>query len=132
MGEKYTGTAFKGNAGLLKDSAWLTAESLPSDRDTVVQIDPHEGVQHYENITLGGGTKKDKKAHYGALRFVGKEKELGLNSTNLKVLIALFGKETAKWYGQHVALHVEKVIKPPAAGKVASNGDGAREPGSEE
>ncbi len=144
MGEKIVGEVYKGPCGILKDSDWLTAETLPTDRDTVLQI---ESVHRFTNLKLGGGQRQDVKRSAGALKFAGRERMLLLNSTNLKVMSALFGADTGKWFGQHIALHVERVsafgqqvdairirpqrIKAPPAAKVEANGDAPREPGSD-
>ena len=40
MGEKLeAGELYRGPCGILKDSAWITAETLPTDRDTIVEIE---------------------------------------------------------------------------------------------
>jgi len=127
MGEKLeAGEIYKGPCGVLKDSNWLTAETLPTDRDTIVQI---EAVVRRAEVKF----KNEKKTGYGSLRFKGKEKELGLNATSIKVLCALFGPNTSAWFGQWIALYVDpnvnafgqivsgvriraKKIEPPAKG----------------
>jgi hypothetical protein len=98
------GELYRGPCGLLKDSAWVTAESLPTDRDTIVQID---AVVRRKSVEFNRAGKVEKKNNYGSLRFVGREKELGLNSTNLRVLSALFGSDTGKWFSQWIALYVD-------------------------
>ncbi len=105
MGEKLEhGEEYKGPCGVLKDSNWLSAETIPSDRDTVVVI---EAVVRRREVKFATETKKG----YGSLRFVGKEKELGLNSTNIRILSALFGPNTAAWYGKTIALYVDPDVK---------------------
>lgn len=131
MGEKLeAGEIYKGPCGVLKDSNWLTAETLPTDRDTVVQI---EAVVVRREVKF----KNETKHRYGSLRFKGKEKELGLNSTHLRVLKALFGPDTSAWFGQWIALYVDpdvsafgqivsavriraKRVDPPTKGKQAA------------
>ena|SRR5688572_17965757 len=137
MAEKIVGESYRGPSGLLKDTDWLTAETIPTDKDTQVQV---EDVQRFKNLKLGGGQRQDVKKSAGALKFKGKDRMLILNATNLKVMSALFGSNTAGWVNQWIALHVERVaafgmqvdairirperIKPPMAEKVAANGDG--------
>lgn len=105
MAKKYgDGEAYKGPVGLLKDSSWLTAESLPPDKDVEVQI---AEVRVRKNVEF----KNETKAVYGSLVFTGKDKELGLNSTNLAVLTALHGNMAAGWYGKWVALYVDHDVK---------------------
>lgn len=106
MGEKITGESYKGPAGILKDSDWLTSEAIPTDRDTVVEV---EDVQRFRNLKLNGGARNETKKSAGALKFKGKDRMLLLNATNLKVMCALFGSNTAAWFGKAIALHVEKV-----------------------
>lgn len=141
MVEKIVGEVYRGPAGLLKDSNFLTAETIPTDKDTIVQI---ENVQRFKDLKLGGGGRQDVKKSAGALKFAGKDRMLILNATNLRVMSALFGPDTGKWFGQWIALHVDRVsafgqqvdairirperIKPPAAGAAEPK----REPGQEE
>lgn len=104
MGEKIEpGEAYKGPCGVLKDSNWLSAETIPADRDTVVQI---EKVVRRKSVKF----KNETKNGYGSLKFTGIEKELGLNSTNLRILSALFGSDTSKWFGQWIALYVDPAV----------------------
>lgn len=112
MGEKMeAGEIYKGPCGVLKDSNWLTAETLPTDRDTVVQI---EAVVRRREVKF----KSETKHSYGSLRFKGKDKELGLNATHLKVLKALFGPDTSAWFNQYVALYVDPDVS--AFGQIVS------------
>jgi hypothetical protein len=112
MGEKLeAGEIYKGPCGVLKDSAWLTAETLPTDRDTLVQI---EAVIRRREVKFKNETKKG----YGSLRFKGKEKELGLCATHIRVLAALFGPDTTNWYGQWIALYVDDSVQ--AFGQIVS------------
>ena len=105
------GEVYKGPCGVLKDSAWLTAESLPADRDTVVQI---RDVIRRQQVVFKNETKKG----YGSLRFVGRDKELGLNATHIRVLSALFGKNCSDWFGQWISLYVDPQVS--AFGQIVS------------
>lgn len=98
------GELFKGPCGVLSESPWLTAETLPPNRDTVVTI---EAVIRRANVTFERGGRTEKKTGYGSLRFAGKDRELGLNATNRKILSALFGADTSAWYGKKIALYVD-------------------------
>lgn len=112
MGEKLeAGEIYKGPCGVLKDSNWLSAESLPADRDTIVQI---EAVVRRREVKF----KNETKHSYGSLRFKGASKELGLNATHLKVLKALFGSDTSAWFNQWVALYVDPDVS--AFGQIVS------------
>lgn len=112
MGEKLeSGEIYKGPCGVLKDSAWLSAETIPADRDTLVQI---EAVIRRRLVKF----KNETKHGYGSLRFKGKDKELGLNATHIKVLRALFGPDTSAWFGQWIALYVDPDVS--AFGQIVS------------
>lgn len=97
------GEMYRGPCGVLKDSAWLSAETIAADKDTIVEI---EAVIRRRIVKF----KNEEKKGYGSLRFKGKEKELGLNSTHIKVLRALFGPDTSTWYGQKIALYVDNDV----------------------
>lgn len=105
------GELYRGPCGILKDSQWLSAETIPSDRDTIVQI---EAVIRRKTVKF----KSETKHGYGSLRFTGRERELGINSTNLRTLAALFGPDTSKWYGQWIALYVDPAVS--AFGQIVS------------
>jgi hypothetical protein len=112
MGEKLdAGEIYRGPCGVLKDSAWLNAESIPTDRDTIVQI---EAVVRRKNVAF----KNETKSSYGSLRFKGAQKELGLCATHIKVLKALFGPDTSAWFGQWIALYVDPDVS--AFGQIVS------------
>lgn len=112
MGEKLeAGEVYRGPCGVLKDSQWLSAETLPTDKDTVVQI---EAVIRRREVKFKNETKKG----YGSLKFVGRERELGLNATHIKVLKALFGPMTGDWEKKHIALYVDPDVS--AFGQIVS------------
>jgi len=105
------GEVYEGPCGVLKDSAWFNSESIPSDRDTHIQI---RDVVRRKEVKF----KDDTKKGYGSLRFVGHDKELGLNATHMHVLAALFGNECRGWFGKWIALYVDPDVK--AFGKTVS------------
>lgn len=105
------GEIYRGPCGVLKDSAWLSAETISAEKDTVVQI---QNVIRRREVKFKSETKKG----YGSLRFVGAERELGLNSTHIKVLKALFGPMTDKWEKQWVSLYVDPNVN--AFGQIVS------------
>jgi hypothetical protein len=110
VGEKLEpGEVYRGPCGVLKDSNWLSAETLSPDEDTIVEI---ESVVRRKTVKFQNETKKG----YGSLRFVGKEKELGLCATHIKVLRALFGPNTGDWFGKRIALYVDPHVE--AFGKI--------------
>jgi len=57
------------------------------------------------------GGRKERKADYGSLKFVGKAKELGLNATLKRTLVALFGPSAAALKGKWIALYVDTNVK---------------------
>lgn len=106
MSEKMeAGEVYKGPCGVLKDSNWLSAETIPHDRDTLVQID---AVIRRRMVKFQKG---DVRKGFGSLRFKGKEKELGLNATNIRILKALFGPDTGEWFGKWIALYVDQNVE---------------------
>ena len=112
MSEKIDpGEIYRGPCGVLKDSAWLSAETLPADRDTIIQI---EAVVRRKQVKF----KNETKQSYGSLRFKGAQKELGLNATHIKVLKALFGPDTSAWFGQWIALYIDPDVS--AFGQIVS------------
>lgn len=112
MGEKLeAGSEYRGPCGVLKDSNWLSAETIPADRDTILQI---EKVVRRKAVKF----KNETKTGYGSLKFTGREKELGLNATHLRVLSALYGSDTGKWFGQWIALYVDPAVS--AFGQIVS------------
>lgn len=94
------GELYRGPCGVLRDSAWLSAETIPANKDTIVQI---EAVVRRKEVKF----KNETKHSYGSLRFKGATRELGLNSTHLKVLSALFGSDTGAWFDQWISLYVD-------------------------
>lgn len=109
------GAVYKGPCGALSDSPWLTAETLPLERDTIVTI---ESVLVRKDFTFECGGRTEKKKVHGSLKFVGKDRELGLNPTNRKTMSALFGSDTAKWFGQKIALYVDPNVRGFGGGTV--------------
>lgn len=105
MGEKLEqGEAYRGPCGVLKDSDWLSSETIPHDRDTIVTV---EAVIRRKKVKF----KDEVKTGYGSLRFVGKEKELGLNATHIAVMKTLFGPDTSAWFGKTIALYVDPAVQ---------------------
>lgn len=105
MGEPLErGEVYNGPCGVLKDSAWLSSETIPHDQDTIVQIDC---VIRRREVKFKNETKKG----YGSLRFVGKDRELGLNATHIAVLSRLFGNDTTNWRKQYIALYVDPDVQ---------------------
>lgn len=96
-----TASPYRGPSGALRDSPWLTAEDLPDDKDTVVVIDD---VLLRKDVVFQGGRKRPSM---GTLKIRGLARELGLNATNRKRLVAMFGGNTAAWIGKSISLYVD-------------------------
>jgi hypothetical protein len=96
------GKAYEGPSGIGRDSIWLTAEDLIEGKDANVKI---EEVIVYPEVQFQGGRKR---LNMLGLKFVGKERVLGLNATNRKTLNAQFGNITKAWKGQDIALYVSE------------------------
>lgn len=107
MPDMPAGDVYKGPCGIGRESPWLTNEDIPHDRDVTVTI---ENVVLHPRLTMQGGRDKTNALSIG---FVGKERRLLLNATNRKALAALFGANTADWFGKRVILHVEPDVRRP-------------------
>lgn len=94
------GKEYAGPSGVGRDSIWLTAEDLIEGQDATVKI---ERVMFYPEVTFQGGRKRTNML---GLKFVGKQRILGLNATNRKVLNQMFGNITAGWKNKEITLYV--------------------------
>lgn len=101
------GEEYRGPSGIARDSNWLSSEDLPLGRDVPAQI---ESVIFHKHLTMQGGRPLNNKI---ALRFQGKARELLLNATNRKTLVALFGATCADWFGKRVLLFIEEGVRRP-------------------
>lgn len=98
--ERPEGESYEGPSGIGRDSMWLTAEDLIEDKDITVTI---ENVIKYAKVTFQGGRTR---LNLLSLKFVAKERELGLNATNRKALNKMFGNLAKGWVGQKITLYV--------------------------
>jgi hypothetical protein len=99
-------TVYTGPSGALKkDTMWLASEDIGLDREVRVQV---EAVELYRNVVFDQGRKEPK---VGALKFVGKDKRLVLNSTNRKTMVRAFGMDTRGWHLAWIALYVDPEVK---------------------
>lgn len=96
------GKEYAGPSGIGRDSVWLTAEDLVEGTDAKVKI---ERVILYPEVTFQGGRKRKNML---GLKFVGKERILGLNATNRRVLNKAFGNIAKAWKGQEIVLYVSE------------------------
>lgn len=99
-GEPYTGPS----GALKKPSPWLAAEDI-GNREVRVVI---ETAEIFKNVEFDQGRTEES---VGALKFVGKEKRMILNSTNRKTLVNLYGMSAADWQNKPVTLYVDFKVR---------------------
>ena len=95
----------------MRTSPWLAAENLDGLGDIKCII---EGVYQHTKVRMQDGKEQAK---IFSLKFIGKEMELVLNSTNRKTLAAKFGVDTKVWRGKEIVLYVQDGVKCPSGGK---------------
>lgn len=100
--EAPVGKTYEGPSGVGRDSTWLTAEDLVEGKDVTVKI---ERVILYPEVSFQGGRKRQNLL---GIKFVNKERVLGLNATNRKSLNRQFGNIVKAWVGQDVTLYVSE------------------------
>jgi hypothetical protein len=125
MPETPPGEIYRGPPGIARESTWLTGEDLPHDKDVTLTI---ENVRIRRNLEMQGGRPKKVAL---SLQFTGKERELMLNATNRKVLMALYGASTGDWFGKRVIVHVEQDVRRPDGTRGPAVRIRAREPKAE-
>jgi len=94
------GKEYTGPSGIGRDSIWLTQEDLIEGKDVSVKI---ESVILYPEVTFQAGRKRTNLL---GLKFVGKDRILGLNATNRRALAQQFGNLAAAWKGKTISLFV--------------------------
>lgn len=108
MVKKIKGEKYDGPSGIAHESQWLHSDDLIQGREQKVKI---EAVHKYTDVEFKGGRGGDQiHAIVLALKFVGKEKELGLNRTNTKILNKMFTSRTGAWVGKEVTLYVTQTM----------------------
>lgn len=92
------------------ESPWLASEDIIDAGDVKVVI---EGVFKHTGAVFDDGRKQD----VFSLKFQGKAKQLIVNNTNRKKLVAKFETGNVKeWIGKEIVLYVERGIKRPGGG----------------
>lgn len=101
---------FQGRSSEMRiKNIWLASEDIMDAGDVEVEI---EKVFLHKGADFEGGRKQD----VFALKFKGKQKQMILNATNRKRLVAIFGTtKTSDWIGKKVMLYVDKEVKKPGA-----------------
>jgi hypothetical protein len=90
------------------ENRWLTAMDLHGHERASVTID------YVEEEQVGPPGRKTPKP---VVYFVGKQKGLALNKTNLRCLVAHFGTDTDLWIGKSLDL-VVRIVDGIGSGKV--------------
>lgn len=93
------------SAAMKKDSPWLASEDLLGLPDVKVEI---EGVYRHSDVEFDAG-RKEKFVY--SVKFKGKSKQLVLNATNRKTLVAKFGTNVKDWAGKQVSLYVDENVR---------------------
>lgn len=97
--EEYEGRT----SAMRTNTCWLASEDLEGLPDQKVVI---EACYRHENPQFEAG-RKVKECY--SLKFVGKDKQLVLNSTNRKCLVAMFGSVVREWKGKEITLYITEV-----------------------
>lgn len=101
---------FDGLASQMRQSQWMACEDLDGFTEAKCTI---EHVWLHRNVSFEEGRKQDKVYSLG---FKGKAKQLVLNATNRRRLVALFGSKTTEWIGQTITLYVKDGVRSPKGG----------------
>ena len=88
-----------------KETPWLASEDLMGLGDVAVKI---EAVYRHSDVEFEAG-RKEKKVY--SVAFVGKQKQLVLNSANRKSLVSKFGVNVKDWVGKEVKLYVDQNVR---------------------
>ena len=98
-------TPFEGrSAEMKKDSPWLASEDILG-----LEIDVEiEKVYRHQDVEFDAGRKE--KVVY-SVAFIGKKKQLVLNSTNRKTIVSKFGVNVKEWAGKKVTLYVDSSVR---------------------
>ena len=87
------------SAEMKKPTVWLASEDLIGLCPVKVTI---EGCYFNKAAEFDGG----RKENVYSLKFQGKEKQLVMNSTNRRAMVAMFGPNVIEWKGKQVQLTV--------------------------
>lgn len=104
---------FEGRSSeMKKETPWLSSEDITGLGDFKVTI---EAVYRHENVQFDEGRKEQ---FVYSLAFKKAKKQLVLNSTNRKTLVAKFGVNVKDWKDKEVVLYVDHNVR--MMGKVVS------------
>ena len=96
---------FDGRAGEMRDSPWLASEDLHGLDAIDLEI---SNVFKSNDVEFEGGRKKDIVY---SLEFKNAKRQLVLNGTNRKTMVALYGADVKGWIGKKITIYVEHNIK---------------------
>jgi len=103
---KPTAEVFDGRSSeMKKETPWLSSEDLIGLGDIQVVV---EAVYRHQDVEFDAGRKE--KVVY-SIKFKGKQKQLVLNSTNRKTLVAKYGVNVKDWVGKEVTLYVDDNVR---------------------
>lgn len=103
-------TEYTGRTAAMRTSPWLASEDLDGLGDVEVII---EAVYSHKDAVMQDGRKQPKLF---AVKFVGKERQLVLNATNRKTIVAEFGSDVKAWKDKKVKLYVKDGVRSPSGG----------------
>ena len=102
---KPSGEVFIGRSSEMKDSPWLASEDLLDVGDVKVKV---VGCHRYKDVEFDKG--RQEPTIY-TLQFEKKQKQLVLNNTNRKMMVAKFGTDVREWAGKTVTLYVDPKVR---------------------
>lgn len=102
---KPQGEVFEGRSSEMKESPWLASEDLMDVGDVTVKI---VACHRYRDVEFDKGRKESTVY---TLQFEGKTKQLVLNNTNRKTLVAKYGTNVKEWADKEVVLYVDKNVR---------------------
>ena len=108
-----TSELFDGRASEMRDSPWLASEDLDGLGEVELEI---KAVHRHTDVEFDAGRKK---AVVYSVEFVKAKRQLVLNGTNRKSIVAKYGNNVKDWVGKKIKLYVQSGIK---VGGVSKNG----------
>lgn len=103
---------YDGPITAMRTSPWLASEDL-LDRPGMNAHVTIECVHKHNDAKMQDGRKE---AEIFTLKFAGKAKEMVINATNRKTLLAVFGP-IKEWTGKEIEIYVDQNVKLVGGGK---------------
>lgn len=96
---------FTGHSGEMReDSPWLASEDIDVGNDVECTI---KALHCSYDVAFEGGRIKKKVF---SIEFVGKKRQLVLNTINRKRIRSMYGSKTSEWLGKKVKLYVDHKV----------------------